>query len=230
MQDLVQTDMINLPLNEIIQGCAQEASRQDRSSETGYCFELFRRALEHQDEDAWRAIQHQYNRLVLQWCYAFEADLTQSEGEDMAREALERFWRTLRSVQIADRFEHVGALLKYLNQCVISTILDHRRQEERKRRLMERIKFFEAPVQFSASPEREALERIVHEEQFERIREWVRNNITDSREQLVLQESFEYDMKPSEIAQRHPDVFPDVQIVRQIKERILKRLRRALAV
>lgn len=221
--------MIDLPLDEIIQGCVQEASRQDRTNETGYCFELFRRALEQQDEDAWEAIQHQYNRLVLQWCYAFESDLTQGEGEDMAREALERFWRTLRSASISERFDHVGALLKYLNQCVISTILDHRRQEERKRRLMERMKFFEAPVQFSASPEREALERIVHEEQFQRIRGWIQNNITDAKEQLVLQDSFEHDMKPSEIAQRHPDMFPDVQTVRQIKERILKRLRRALA-
>jgi RNA polymerase sigma factor (sigma-70 family) len=221
--------MIDLPLEHIIHGCSKEAERQDRTSEAGYCFELFRRALEDQDDGAWEAIQSQYNRLVLQWCYAFENSLDQIEGEEIAREALERFWRTLRTVHIADRFDHVGALLKYLNQCVISTILDHRRQEERKRRLMERIKLFEAPAQFSPSPEREALDRMVHEEQFQRIRDWIQSNITDPKEQLVLRDSFEYDLKPSEIAQRHPEIFPDVQTVRQIKERILKRLRRALA-
>lgn len=219
----------DLPLDVIIQECCQEATRQDRNTEEGYCFELFRRALDEQNEEAWVALQQQYHRLVLQWCYAVARDLSQEESEDIARESIERFWRTLRQVTITERFEHVGGLLKYLQQCVVSTILDNRRQEGRRKRLMERMYLSEAVGQAVMSPEREALDRIMHEEQFRRVREWIREHITDPQELLVIKGSFEEDLKPAEIAQRYPEVFPSIQVVRQIKERILKRLRRALA-
>lgn len=220
--------MIDLPLNEIIRRCQVEALHQNRSNEAGYCFELFRRALEDGEDDAWTAIQHQYRRLMLQWSYAAQPDYTQEEAEDVAREALERFWRTLRSARISERFAHVGALLKYLQQCVISTIQDQRRRNERKQRLLTKLQHAETAFSLPVLPEQQALEHMLHTEQLRQIKLWIEQHVTDPQEWLVLTCSFENDLKPAEIAARHADVFADAQMVRQIKERILKRLRRHL--
>lgn len=220
--------MVDLTLEEIVRRCQEEALHQNRSDETGYCFELFRRALEDGDDDAWTAIQQQYRRLMLQWSYAAQADYTQEEAEDITREALERFWRTLRTVHISERFAHVGALLRYLQQCVISTVQDHRRRAERKQRLMTRLKHAENLLSLPMGPEQAALENILQMEQIRQVRTWIQAHVTDPQERLVLTCSFEDDLKPAEIAARHADVFTDAQMVRQIKERILKRLRRHL--
>ncbi|NJP04586.1 MAG: sigma-70 family RNA polymerase sigma factor [Chloroflexaceae bacterium] len=217
------------PLDAIIRGCQEEAARQDRASEQGYCFELFRRALEEREDDAWAAIHLQYSRLALQWCYTYNPESGQEEAEDIVREALERFWRTLRLVQITEKFEHVGALLKYLNQCVISTVQDHRRSEERRKRLFERLSLMEAARPPRASPEQEALDRMFWNEQIAQVRAWVAEHVSDDQELIVLKESFQNGLKPSEIARRYPQFFADAQAVFRIKERIIKRMRRALS-
>ncbi len=60
------------------------------------------------------------------------------------------------------------------------------------------------------------------------IANWIAENVTDPKERLILHFSFELNMPPAEIAEQHPDHFPDAQSVRRIKERVLKRARRAL--
>jgi RNA polymerase sigma factor (sigma-70 family) len=219
-----------LSLDAVVRGCRDESQRE-RRHERGFCFELFRRALEDRDQGAWAALDQQYRRLMLTWIYAGSAsDLAQEEAEDLAHEALEKFWRTLtsRDVRIAGRFEHVGALLRYLNQCAITTILDHRRRLRRRDRLIARLQAMHAAAPLPPPPAEAALDELCRQERLQRVKTWVRDSVTDAQERRVLSLSFEHDLSPAAIAERYPDEFPTVQLVRQIKERVLKRARRAL--
>lgn len=227
----VSDDLLReLSLDEVIGRCRDEAI-QDRQRETGACFELFRRALEAHEQVAWAAIERQYRQLMLGWVYAYKSvTFTPEEAENTVREAYERFWRTLttRSVLVA-QFGHVGALLKYLNQCVITTILDQQRRAQRMARLMERMQAAAAGALAHGSPEETALEGLDRAEKIQQVRQWVRAHVSDPQEQRLLYLSYECELTPAEIAQQYPHEFANAQAVRRIKERVLKRARRALA-
>lgn len=218
-----------LDLDTIVRACHDEA-QQRREAETGHCFELFRRALDEHDQEAWAALAQQYRVLMLGWVHAYPSAATnQEEAENIARESLEKFWRTLaaRSGGIGGRFEHVGALLKYLHQCVITTILDQQRRQQRQARLLERLSQAAAPDQ-GAPSETELIAHLDRDEQIQRVRAWLAAAVTDTQEQRVIYLSYDRDLSPAEIADAYPQEFATAQLVRQIKERVLKRARRAL--
>lgn len=221
--------LARLRLEAVITGCREEQQRA-RRDELGYCFELFRRALEERDQTAWGAIDAQYRRLLLDWVYAARGAETPEEAEDTAREALARFWRTLAGKEgpVGARFPHIGALLKYLQQCVVSTVLDARRRDQQRARLAERLRANELLAPAAPGPEEQAVEFADRADQIARVRGWVQSAVSDPAEQLVLQLSYRDGLTPQEIAQRHPAEFPDAAAVRQIKERVLRRARRAL--
>ncbi len=83
-----------LELEEIVQGCQTE-SAQPRANESGYCFELFRRAIEEQEEAAWLAIDEQYRCLILRWIHNGSPGLPHEKVEELAPEALPKFWQDL---------------------------------------------------------------------------------------------------------------------------------------
>jgi DNA-directed RNA polymerase specialized sigma24 family protein len=214
-----------LSLEAVAAGCRAE-SRQSRKHEAGFCFELFRRALEERDQGAWLALDEQYRYLLLGWVQALRPE--PETAEEAAREALERFWRTLapRADPLEARFAHVGALLKYLQQCAVTTVLDRRRREQQRSRLDERLRA--APPAAGPSLEEDAVERLARNEQIARVRGWIAAEVRDPLELRVLQLSYEQGLSPVEIAARFPAEFANVELVRQIKERVLRRARRAL--
>lgn len=219
-----------LSLDAIVRACQGEAD-QRRAAERGFCFELFRRAIEDRNQEAWASIAHQYHRLILRWVYdRAPVALDPDEAEDMAREALEKFWRALttRAVRVTDQFGHIGALLKYLEQCALTTVLDHQRQARRKARLLDRLQTLQAAAPLTPSPSETAIDELCRAERLRQVRDWVRDTVADPLERRVLALSFEQDLTPAEIAERYPNEFPSVHVVRQIKERVLKRARRAL--
>ncbi len=217
-----------LPLAEIIRRCREEA-RLARSQEQGFCFEMFQRALAGHDAAAWAALQEQYQRLVLTWLHR-SGDLAPDEADDLACEAWEKFWRTLirRAADLTAHFHHTGALLKYLQQCAITTLLDRQRRQQRQERLAARLTEQQAHTP-TLAPSELALRALQDAERLREAQRWAASQVTDPQERLVLQLSFEEDLSPAEIAARFPHDFDDVQAVRRIKERLLKRARRALA-
>jgi RNA polymerase sigma factor (sigma-70 family) len=225
----MEAQLRDLGLEAVAAGCRAEAQR-GRAHEAGYCFELFRRALEDLDQAAWAAVAEQYQRLILEWIYR-TSPADPALAEEAARETIERFWRTLagRCNPLAGRFPHVGALLKYLQQCAISTMLDQRRRDQQRARLAERI----AQHAALSSPlhndvEAEVLDRVDRGALIARARAWVVAEVADPAEQLIVRLSYVGDLSPAEIAARHPEVFANAAAVRQIKERVLRRARRAL--
>ena len=224
--------LADLDLNRVVEQCRQEA-KQDRSLEVGYCFELFRRALEDRLDAAWAAIEAQYGRLILTWLYAASkgAALDPEEADELKVQALAKFWRTLtrRPMHLAARFDHVGALLRYLNQCAVTTVLDQRRKDQRHARLQERVERAREILAYQPTPDNDGLDRLYRQERVDQIFAWFRQEVTDPQELLLLHLSFEQDMTPVQIAQAYPAQFADVEDVRRIKERVLKRAKRALA-
>lgn len=224
---MAQRTMSRLSVDEVAAGCRDEA-RRPRRDERGFCFELFRRALDERSQAAWQALAAQYHYLILEWVHAARpAD--PADVDDAAREALERFWRTLagRDEPVAGRFPHTGALLKYLQQCAVCTVLDRRRRAGRLARLEARLQADAGLAPAVPSPEEQAVERVARAEQLRRARAWVAH-VEDPLERQVLALSFGEGLSPAEIAARLPELFPDAHAVRQLKERVLRRARRAL--
>lgn len=208
---------LNLP--EIVAGCCQESERfrAGLPGEEGHCFELFRRAIEEDDQDAWGAIYAQYRQLVARWLGGHRA------GDELIEIAFEKFWRTLRSARLSRRFRHVGAVLAYLRKCAVSVRLDLERKEQRE----DRIVLNERIVARAGDVENLALANLSHTELCDIVQRWLMENVQEEQERQMIHLSYELDLSPSEIARRFPEQFADVQEVRRVKERVLKRLRRA---
>lgn len=222
-----QPALRQLSVDDVAVRCRDEA-RRPRHDEAGYCFELFRRALDDGSQAAWQAVAAQYHLLILDWVYAVGPG-GHVEAEEAAREALERFWRTLagRGEPLAGRFAHIGALLKYLQQCAVCTVLDRRRREARLARLDARLRADASLAPAPPDPAALAVERAERTDQLRRARAWV-DAVDDPLERQVLALSFAGGLSPAEIAARLPEAFADAQAVRQLKERVLRRARRAL--
>jgi RNA polymerase sigma factor (sigma-70 family) len=217
-------------LDEIIQGCRFEAGLP-RSQETGYCLELFRRAVEEQEQMAWSAIDDQYKGLMLRWLSDCAPELPRQEAEDIAPEAWRKFWQALTrsNVPLTDRFAHVGALLKYLKQCTLSVFYEQQRRLRRHEQVNQPLSPEQQAVLACHESEEELLARLDRETLLQAVRKWIDNCITDPQEQRILSLSYEQGLTPIEIAASYPQEFPDAQTVRRLKERVLKRARRALS-
>lgn len=213
---------------EAVAARCREESRLARRAEQGWCFELFRRALDEADQTAWAAVAAQYHLLIIDWAHAARAE--PEAAEEIAREAIERFWRTLarRGEPVAARFPHVGALLKYLQQCAVCTVLDRRRREQQRARLDERLRAAPDPG-IAPGPEDDTVDRVERAERLAEVRRWLAEGRFEPAELRVLTLSYRDGLSPAEIARRFPQEFADAEAVRQIKERVLRRARRAFA-
>ena len=123
-----------------------------------------------------------------------------------------------------------GAVLKYLKQCTFSIVADYRRQLQRIDRIRQRLELAEQPLPKSQEQEQELSTRLDQEQLLQQVRAWVQTNVTDAAERQVLYLSYQEGLSPAEIAARFPKQFTDAQCVRRVKERVLKRARRALRV
>lgn len=218
--------MHHLSLAQIIQRCQQE-STQTRQQEAGYCFELFRRAFEQLDTAAWEAIQQQYRRLLLNWVHTIsQGAISSEELEDIGQDTWLRFWRTLsRHTQpFSQRFPHIGAALNYLNQCVISAFLDYERKLQRQKQLYTLL-IIEKKQGVQWDEQEETAEKT---EQIHLVREWVVREVKDPQEKLLLSLSYEHNLSPTDIVSHYPTHFANAAEVYRVKERVLKRAKRAL--
>ncbi|HEX9923678.1 MAG TPA: hypothetical protein VGD99_13550 [Anaerolineae bacterium] len=226
---MLQNALHQLNLEEVIQGCQDESTRP-RSEEMGYCFELFRRAFEEEQQAAWLAIDEQYRRLMLRWVCDCSPGLPPQEVEQIVPQALPKFWHSLTrsAVPLTQRFAHVGAVLNYLKQCTISVYREHERRLRRRERVKQQLESGEYASPGQAVAEEDLLSRIDQERLLQRVRRWIQTCVSDGQEQRLLFLSYEVGLTPAEIVARYPQEFPDTQTVHRIKERILKRARRAL--
>ncbi len=204
---------------ELARRCAEQMTRYQRRQryDPRCCYELFRCALAHRDEEAWAALYSQYHRLVRSW-------LANPPGDPdvLVNRAFERFWRALPPDRFAD-FPTLAKILEYLKRCAQSVAIDARRREERKQ--VEEValaRMQEVAVEARRGSSEQVLDEIISEQLYEQATECLKS----PQERLVFRASFEWSLRPGMIAERWPSAFSDGREVSRIKERILRRLRR----
>jgi DNA-directed RNA polymerase specialized sigma24 family protein len=127
-----QIDLRALTLAGIAHRCARETELffQRQGHDPRYCFELFRRAIVEHDHCAWELVYAQYRPLVTGWVTRHAAFPTSGEeAQYFVNRAFEKMWLALAPEKFG-QFANLKSLLRYLQMCVHSVILDHVRAAE----------------------------------------------------------------------------------------------------
>ncbi len=226
---MAENSLHQLSLHSIVEACRDESNRK-RQDEQGFCFELFKRAIECRENDAWLALQQQYQNLILDWIHkATKEEITVQVAEDLLQDTFTRFWRAvgLKAIPLSHHFEHVGGILRYLNRCAVASCLDWQRRLQRTDRLMNKLSLAEKQATMSAKSQNTVKNTVEHHEKMQMIQKWIQAYVTDEQELLVIELSYAQGLKPREIVAKYPQRFQSALEVRRIKERILKRARRS---
>jgi DNA-directed RNA polymerase specialized sigma24 family protein len=209
-----------MPLFAVSALCRRETQRflTHQPNDPRYCFELFRRGLLHPPhadrEAAWQALYAQYHLQVVR--AAQKHPLLRSAGESaeaVADSAFARMWRSFANdPDKLSRFSELGGLIKFLQLCAHSVIVDACRRQ---------VESDPIPEQVAAAPQRSA-------SRVERAELWraVRERINDEQEAAVVYAAFEMGLPPRTVYELYPDHFRDVREVHRVSERLLRRLRR----
>jgi RNA polymerase sigma factor (sigma-70 family) len=227
----LDTSLQVLSVEQVARGCEEETARYLRREPglTGYCFELFRRAILERSERAWDKIVAQYRRMVLAWVgrHPDFSVVARSEDADHWVDAVfVRFWNAVKP----ERFHQFGEtrqLLAYLKMCVHSVIQDELRQRQQAHL---DVSLQPADDETASEDYSRAIE--VRDEPDERIEAEellaiIRRELHDERERRVFELSIRLGYTPREITRRDPERFPTAEVVYQIKRNLLDRLRRS---
>jgi hypothetical protein len=181
-------------------------------------YELFRRAIEGRDADAWAEIHTRYRSLLIAWVQRCSAAAHTGENPaDLADQALARAWAALSPARFA-QFPSLAALLAYLRACVSTVVIDLARAQTGREPTQ--------PVSQSAvlaSPEQIVLVALDHATLWRAVAVQTAN----LAERVILIESFIYNLQPRAIQARHPNIFVDVAAVYTAKRNLLTRLQRS---
>jgi len=209
-------DLRSLPLSSIAHRCRQESERYFRGQahDPVYGYELFRRAMVERSDAAWTLLYEQYTPLVTGWVehhsgYAGSGEDTQY----FVNRAYEKLWSAIPPAKFA-RFPDLKSLLRYLQLCVHSVIIDHIRTEE--------FAALEEPTVILAGVEEPIIDQIQQQAFWQQLQ----RRLHDEREQQLLYYRYALGFKPRQICEHFPDEFPNIQEVYGITQNILARLRR----
>ncbi len=202
--------------------CADQTARFFSRTEhdTGYCYELFRRAIVGRNNYAWEKIYQIYHPLVASWVGRHSR--LEAAGEEVdyfVNCAFDKIWSAVDGEKFS-QFQDLASLLRYFQMCVHSVIVDYARSNPIRTTDLDNLANFPAPD----SP---SIEKYVTD-QLERHRLWemVARLIRDEREMIVLRYSFVYDFKPSQIYAANSDRFESLEELYRVKRNLLNRLRR----
>ncbi len=216
-----EIDARTLTLASIAHRCGEETKRfMARQVATfQYCYELFRRAIQQRDTDAWDLIMLQYQRLMQSW--AVRHPRFQATGEDVdyfVNGACAKLWERITPERFAN-FPDVKSILRYLQLCIHSAVTDYARQHT------------VVMVEFGESELKEERMAIVADDtsaNAERQQFWaaINNRLKDEKERLVIKGLFVYALKPAELLSKYPKRFRDVKEIYSIRENVVDRLAR----
>jgi DNA-directed RNA polymerase specialized sigma24 family protein len=183
------------------------------------CYELFRRAIEQRDADAWADIARHYHGLLEAWAAQSSArGMIAEQPVDIADQALARAWAALSSAHFS-AFPHIATLLAYLRRCVRATVIDLAREQANQLRAAQSI----APALITSTPEQILLQDL------ERAEIWrlITQMTSSLQERTIVSESLVYALPPRAIQARHPDMFADVAEVYRVKRNLINRFQRS---
>ena len=182
------------------------------------CYELFRRAIEQRDADAWADIAQNYRGLLAAWAAQSSArSMSAEQPSDIADQALARAWAALSSARFS-AFPHIATLMAYLRACVRATVIDQAREQASQLRAIQSL---ESKVE-SSTPEQAVLQELDRTE----IWRLIMQIISNLEERIIVRESLVYALPPREIQARHPEMFADVAEVYRVKRNLINRFQR----
>jgi DNA-directed RNA polymerase specialized sigma24 family protein len=173
--------------------------------------------------DAWALVYRQYQPLVAGWVESHSSFRTSGEEvQYFINRAFEKMWAAL-SPEKFHCFPNLPALLRYLQMCTHSAIVDHARKREVPvvESDAEGNPWEDGPVGVP-NQRNSVLERLDREDLWRQ----VKARLKDDRERAVVYASFVLALKPAEIEARCPGLFHDVKDVYRVKENVLARLGR----
>ncbi len=213
-----------LHLQELAEACSRETSHffQHGRGACASCLTLFKQAIVQRDEDAWEIIYRQYAPLVKGWVLRHPA--FQQTGEDadiFVNMAFTRMWQAITPEKCAN-FNNIKSVLRYLQTCTHSAIVDEIRQRQ-----FESLNIESREVQHQIDAHGPSIEeRVHHRIYYKQAFDAVMQRMKTPQERIVLSTMFVSGLKPGEIILKHPEIFRDVREIYRIKENILARLRR----
>lgn len=211
-----------MSLDALAQRCGAENARflAGSSHDTGFAYELFRRALAERDNAAWEYIYELFAPMVERWarrCSAFERS---GENADyFVGAAFTRLWRAIGPERFAS-FVTLGALLLYLRRCAECVVIDSVRARDDADLVPDDALAEECDP--DGGPDEQALGRI------ERAEFWryVLNQLHGEAERVVICRSFLLGMRPGDIFTHRQDLFASINDVYSIRRNVIKRLGR----
>lgn len=209
----------DLTVSELRRSATEETTHYRRGDEHDdrFAFELFRRAIEGRDEEAWEALLGLYHPQVVYWCS--RARTTADEIDELVSATWAKFWRSFTPEKLADA-PQTSAVLRYLKLCAGSVAIDAGRRRAATVAMGE-----ESLVGEAISPIDDLLDRITHELLWRVIDE----HLHSPAERVFMRLAFLQGMKPGEVHLARQDVFPTVHEVYRTRHAVLNRLRRSPA-
>ncbi len=220
-----ENELQQMAVDDLAQRCAQETDlfKKRKDSDSSYCFELFRRAIQNKDGQAWGVLMLQYQPLVARWVDKGmdkhpDVSSFNEESQDFVAQAFERFWISYTPAKFENAQRSLPAVLKYLQTCVHGAITDAGRKARRIQIEQEAREEEQQPAEADPTPE-ELLQR--HE--FWRL---IREKAKDPKEFKVVYASFYMGFSPREILAEYPNDFRSIKEIYQHKANFLERLGR----
>lgn len=220
----------SLSIEDLAMLCAEETEHFFRHapSDSQYCFELYRRALADNDQGAWEQIYVRFGPLVAGWVRNHPGiDDAEGEIQEYVNLAFQRMWAATRDSEFGG-FRDLASVLAYLKMCAHSVIVDDVRKSSRANLLREHdlpMEILQTDEGANQTPEQEYLET----ETSAAFWDAVRSRLRDEKEQVVVYGQFVLGLKPRAIASQYTDQFRDVSEVYRIRQIVLERLSRDLA-
>ena len=213
-----------LATQQLARRCDQETERffQKEEYDPRFCFELFKRAAGQNDQQAWSRLYHCYQPLVIGWVKRHTTfPLSGETAPHFANLAFEKLWNSLDGGGI-DRFDDLKSILKYLQLCVHSALIDHARAAELETVQLEVAEYEEHQTNLASPVE----DSVAQRRQADQLWQYLEQSLKDEQERAVVHATFVLGWKPGQIHQEYKRYFNDVSDVYRVKQNVLSRLRR----
>jgi hypothetical protein len=215
-----------LPVGALARRCREEAARFARGEPAceAFAHELLRRAVCDRDQAAWDAVVAQYRALVLAWVRRHPAYLAAAEaGDYWVNRTFERFWGAVGPARFC-AFPGLAALLRYLQLCAGSVLLD----EARRRAAAATEPLTERAMGLAGGRAGEAA--VLGELAGRELWRAIEGEVRGEDERLVARLCLGQGLAPREVHARYPERFGAVADVYRVKRRLLDRLQSSPAI
>lgn len=200
---------MTMNIEQLAHRCAEETDKYRRRlpNDTQYCFELLRRALAEEDQEAISRVEQIYQSQVRSWVSNHSQFAATGETvEYFASRAFSKLYFALRGERFA-RFAGLPQIMQFLKKCVHTGIMDHMRRE-----------LPEDPLDESNVPSADG------PSDFGALWAYICGLLPDECERILIECRFLLGLRPAQIVQDFPDCWQDARDVSVALQRVRRRL------